>query len=71
MKFKIKPKPIHYWNDKRIKRKFAFIPVQIHDEYIWLEFYYELQTYRNHFVYGIGWHWKSRSQDKNIWDIIK
>ena len=38
MRWKCKPKTIF----DKIKKRFAFFPVTINDEWVWLEFYYSI-----------------------------
>ncbi len=37
--------PIPHNGQVRIKRKFAWLPVQVQNEKVWLEFYYYKQVY--------------------------
>jgi hypothetical protein len=75
MIIKIKPKPKKH--DRRLVRKFSFLPVRINDEhYVWLQFYYSVEEYITDTRYfGGGWwraidnyfhlyHYNSRSKSK-------
>lgn len=80
MRWEIKRKPI--LGDSRIKRKFAFMPVKIGNEMVWLEFYDSHQRYEpdlderdaDYYVFGgahDGWKEVSRKTTDTDWDPVK
>lgn len=51
MRFKVKQ---HKYNDTRIVKKFAWLPIEVYDCMVWLEYYTVEQFYLGA---GIGFNW--------------
>ena len=58
MTWKAKEKSIY----DNLKRKFAFVPVKVDDEWVWLEHYYVFRTWNIFGCYEVEYRWKTREE---------
>lgn len=52
MRWRCSPIPFPSENDRRIVRKFAWLPVQIKDHKVWLETYQTVEVYSKRMVWA-------------------
>ena len=45
-----------------VKRKFAFFPIKVDDEWIWLESYYVLRCWNILGCYEVEYRWKTKEE---------
>lgn len=60
MRWNVKQGRYHAEGEVYTRRRFAWLPVQIQDEWVWLEFFHERGTWQSMFDPNSGCGWMER-----------